>query len=99
MRHVQEMMPDDSHPVRAVDEDNVRFPGFDLLTALFIGPAQHLPTAGRAGLVTHRVLSVDQMWWVRRQKAGQNFARFRHDLPSSQDVEGFSSSERRVVKV
>src|SRR5436190_3482644 len=75
------MMPDDGHPVRAVDKNDVWFPGFDLLAALFISPAQHLPATGRARFVASRVLSVDQMWWVRREKASQNFARFRHDVP------------------
>src|SRR6266851_2808011 len=60
-RHAGDVMADERHPVRRMDDDHVGFELFDLFAAVVVSPAQHLPSAARARNVLRRIFAVHQV--------------------------------------
>ena len=61
-------------PVRGVDDDDIKLLSGERLTQPLIAPAQLLPAAFGDGFVLRRILGVDQVRRVWRQRAHHDFA-------------------------
>src|SRR5262249_7782804 len=95
LRHAEEMMADDSLPVRRVDQEDVRLFLAEMLARALVAPAQHLPSALRLRLVAPVVLAVDDVRWVGSEEAADDFAVVAHSLTQTFFASVKNSSESK----